>query len=130
MAAGPAALAVSTGAPLVVTGITYERLRGPRRRAAGTPWGIHIDFVEVPPVPEDLPTRERIRLMTQAWADVLADAIRRHPQDWHMLQRVFVEDLDPVRYAATVAAEAERSGRWAAARATTISGWGWSARTR
>ena len=59
-------------------------------------------------MPEDLPTRERIRLMTQAWADVLADAIRRHPQDWHMLQRVFVEDLDPERYAATVAAESGR----------------------
>ena len=34
--------------------------------------------------------------MTQACADALADGIRAHPQDWHMLQRVFVADLVPV----------------------------------
>jgi lauroyl/myristoyl acyltransferase len=34
--------------------------------------------------------------MTQACADALADGIRTHPQDWHMLQRVFVADLVPV----------------------------------
>ena len=79
--------------------------QGARRRAAGSPWGIHIEFFEVSLPPADLPVRERIRIMTQAWADLLADVIRRHPQDWHMLQRVFVEDLDPDRYAATVAAE-------------------------
>ena len=32
--------------------------------------------------------------MTQACADVLGAAIREHTQDWHMLQRVFVDDLD------------------------------------
>ena len=69
------------------------------------PWGIQLAFVEVPVPATDLPPRERIRVMTQAWADILGDMIRQHPQDWHMLQRVFVEDLDPDRYAATVAAE-------------------------
>lgn len=108
VAVGPAALAVSAGAPLFVTPITYQRLRGARRRAAGSPWGIHIEFTEVPPPPEDLPSRERIRVMTQAWVDGLGAAIRRHPEDWHMLQKVFVEDLDPARYAATLAAEAGR----------------------
>jgi KDO2-lipid IV(A) lauroyltransferase len=34
--------------------------------------------------------------MTQACADALAEGIREHPQDWHMLQRVFVADLVPV----------------------------------
>ena len=108
VAAGPAALGVGTGAPVMVTAITYERLRGARRRAARAPWGIRIEFIEVPVPPADLPSRERIRVMTQAWTDILADVIRRHAEDWHMLQRLFVEDLDPDRYAATVAAEVSR----------------------
>lgn len=108
VAAGPAALAVTTGVPVVVTAITYRRLHGARRRAARSPWGTHLQFTEVPLPPADLPTRERIRVMTQAWVDVLADAIREHPEDWHMLQRVFIEDLDPDRYAATVESEAAR----------------------
>jgi KDO2-lipid IV(A) lauroyltransferase len=31
--------------------------------------------------------------MTQALADVWAEAIREHPQDWHMLQRFWLADL-------------------------------------
>jgi KDO2-lipid IV(A) lauroyltransferase len=108
VAAGPAALGVSTGAPVVATAVTYERLHGARRRAAGSPWGVQLEFLEVPDPPAGLPVRERIRVTTQAWADILGDVIRRHPEDWHMLQRVFVEDLDPERYAATVAAEVRR----------------------
>jgi KDO2-lipid IV(A) lauroyltransferase len=108
VAVGPAALAVSAGAPLLLAGVTYERLHGARRRAAGSPWGIRIEFFEVPTPPPDLPVRDRIRAMSQSWADVLGEVIRRRPQDWHMLQRVFVADLDPDRYAATVAAEGAR----------------------
>jgi hypothetical protein len=32
--------------------------------------------------------------MTQGLADAFADAIAAHPQDWHMLQRLWTEDLD------------------------------------
>ena len=39
----------------------------------------------------------RIRVMTQQVADAFAVAIARHPQDWHMLQRLWVADLDPAR---------------------------------
>jgi KDO2-lipid IV(A) lauroyltransferase len=35
--------------------------------------------------------------MTQSLADVFAGAIAADPADWHMLQRVWVEDLDPSR---------------------------------
>lgn len=108
VAVGPAALGVTTGAPVVMASVTYERLHGAQRRAAGAPWGVVLDFTEVPLPPADLPTRVRVRRLTQAWVDLLGESIRRHPQDWHMLQRVFVEDLDPVRYAATVAAESHR----------------------
>lgn len=106
VAAGPAALTVMTGAPLCPVGITYERLRGERRRRAGTPWGVVVEFFPMIAVPEDLPHRDRVQAVSQAWVDRLAAVISAHPQDWHMLQRVFVSDLDPSRYAATVATAA------------------------
>ena len=102
-AAGPAALAVSTGAPLVTTVVYYERLTGARRRAAKSPWGTVIDFMGPIEVPAGIPRADQVRAVTQAWVDQLGVAIRAHPQDWHMLQKVFVEDLDPERYAAMLA---------------------------
>jgi lauroyl/myristoyl acyltransferase len=102
-AAGPAALAVSTGAPLVTTVVYYERLTGARRKAARSPWGTVIDFMAPIEVPDGIPRAEQVRVVTQAWVDQLGIALRAHPQDWHMLQKVFVEDLDPERYAATLA---------------------------
>ena len=105
VAAGPAALAITTGAPLITTVIHYERLRGPRRRAAGSPWGIVITFNQAIEMPAGVARADRVRAMTQAWVDEFAAGVREHPQDWHMLQKVFVEDLDPSRYAATVAAQ-------------------------
>ncbi|GEL97113.1 phosphatidylinositol mannoside acyltransferase [Cellulomonas terrae] len=105
VAAGPAALAITTGAPLVTTVISYERLRGAQRRAAGSPWGIVIQFNRAIELPEDVPRADRVRAMTQAWVDEFAAGVRQRPQDWHMLQKVFVEDLDPERYAATLAAQ-------------------------
>ncbi|QCB93679.1 phosphatidylinositol mannoside acyltransferase [Cellulomonas shaoxiangyii] len=100
VAAGPAALAVSSGAPLVPTAVTYERLRGARRRAAGGPWGVVISFLPAVELQAGVPRSEQVRAATQAWVDQVAEAIRARPQDWHMLQRVFVADLDPARDAA------------------------------
>ncbi|MCG7285682.1 phosphatidylinositol mannoside acyltransferase [Cellulomonas sp. ACRRI] len=107
VAAGPAALAVSTGAPLCAATITYERLTGARRRAAGTAWGVVIEFGRLLSVPDDVPRSERVAALTQAWVDDLGRGIARAPQDWHMLQKVFVADLDPERYARTRAAAGE-----------------------
>ena len=42
--------------------------------------------------PSTRAAREQIAAMTQACADALAAGIAAHPQDWHMLQRVFVAD--------------------------------------
>jgi len=106
VAAGPAALAVAAQATLMTTVISYERLRGARRRAAGTPWGIHIEFGTALVAGAGLSRNEQVRALTEQWVTELLDGIRRHPQDWHMLQKVFVEDLDPDRYAATLAREA------------------------
>ena len=107
VAAGPAALAVSTGAPLCSASITYERLTGARRRAAGTAWGVVIEFGRLLSVPDDVPRSDRVAVLTQAWVDDLGRGISRAPQDWHMLQKVFVADLDPERYARTRAAAGE-----------------------
>lgn len=99
MASGPAALAVACGAPLLVANIVYERLTGQRRRAAGTPWGIVITFHPAVDVPAEGTKAERVRAATQAWVDVVSTGLAAHPEDWHMLQKVFVDDLDPVRLA-------------------------------
>lgn len=106
VAAGPAALAVATGSPLSVAVVRYERLRGARRRAAGSPWGVVIEFGPILAADPKLSREQRVSALTQVWVDQLAAGIAAHPTDWHMLQRVFVEDLDPERYARTVAGQA------------------------
>lgn len=116
VAAGPAALAIATGATLIPTTLRHERLYGARRKAAGSPWGLVITFWPPVPVPEALPRAERVAAMTQGWVDVLGADIADHPTHWHMLQRVFIADLDPARYAATAAADRSRGGQDAAPR--------------
>lgn len=106
VAPGPAALAVACGAPLVPAGIYYERLTGSRRRDAGTPWGIVVRFHPRVPVPATGTKNERIAAVTQGWVTAVSEDIREFPQDWHMLQKVFIDDLDPDRYARTTAAAA------------------------
>ena len=94
MAVGPAALALQTGAALHPVGIHYER--------RGKGWGIVITWHPEVPAPQRVSrgaaaTREGVGAMTQACADVLVGDIDRHPQDWHMLQRVFMADLGSAR---------------------------------
>jgi len=97
VAPGPAALTVSGHAPLCAVAITYERLRGERRRRAGSPWGVVATFSDPIVADDALTGRARVQAATQAWVDSLAQTIAASPQDWHMLQRVFVADLDPGR---------------------------------
>jgi len=77
MPLGPARLAAAAGATLLVVGCWY------------TPdgWGIRIH----PPVP--VPDRTAVRQATQTVADCFASDISAHPQDWHMLQPVWTDDL-------------------------------------
>jgi phosphatidylinositol dimannoside acyltransferase len=93
MMAGPAALAVQTGAALLPATLSFD----------GPGWKVRI-YNEVP-VPESGTRREKIAAMTQAVAWAYEEGIRAHPQDWHMLQKVFVADLDPDRLAAADRAE-------------------------
>jgi len=91
MMGGSAALAVQTGAALMPVTLWYE----------GSCWGAHIH--EEIPVPSQGSRQEKIAVMTQQLASVFEAGITAHPQDWHMLQRVFSSDLDPARLAASVA---------------------------
>ena len=82
---GPAALAGQTGAALMPVTLWYE----------GENWGAHV-HQEIP-VPETGTGQGKIAAMTQQLARVFEDGIARHPEDWHMLQKVFVADLDTGR---------------------------------
>lgn len=81
--AGPATLAVLTGAPLYPVTMHYE---GPRAIA------VMHDQVEIP---ELLPKNDRVVHMTQRIARVFEVGISQHPEDWHMFQRIWVADRGP-----------------------------------
>jgi KDO2-lipid IV(A) lauroyltransferase len=78
MPAGPALLAVKTGIPLVVAHVSYSEA------------GIHIDFSEVQ-VPTEGDESERVSKIVQSCADLFAKGIAQHPEDWHMLQRIWID---------------------------------------
>jgi phosphatidylinositol dimannoside acyltransferase len=82
--AATAALALHTGAALMPVATWFEGEHD---------WGAHI-YDEIP-VPETGDRKEKVRVMTQQIATVFEQAIREHPQDWHMLQRVFTADIEP-----------------------------------
>ena len=86
--AGPAMLAVQTGAALMPVACSF---------VGESEWAAHVH--EEIPVPADGSRKEKAAAMTQALARVFEQAIIEHPQDWHMLQKVFVNDLDPERLA-------------------------------
>ena len=46
-------------------------------------------------VPETGTRAEKTSVMTQALADAFATGISDHPEDWHMLQRLWLADLEP-----------------------------------
>ncbi|MFG2513745.1 phosphatidylinositol mannoside acyltransferase [Streptomyces sp. NPDC048584] len=86
MPAGPALLAQQTGARLLPVTLWYDDSTVMRGR-------VH------PPVgvPESGTRPEKTSVMTQALADAFATGIAEHPEDWHMLQRLWLKDLDPAR---------------------------------
>jgi phosphatidylinositol dimannoside acyltransferase len=91
MMAGPAALAVQTGAALIPAVLWFTE----------DGWGVNIG-AEIPQ-PADGTRAQKVAGMTQQMARFFEDGIRAHPYDWLMLQRVFVSDLDPERQAAAAA---------------------------
>ena len=78
MPAGPALLAIRTGADLITAFVSYTKN------------GIHIEFrkVEIAPGVDEA---EKVRNTVQLCADNFASGISEHPEDWHMLQRIWVD---------------------------------------
>jgi phosphatidylinositol dimannoside acyltransferase len=75
--AGPAALAVRTGAALRPVTLWYEE----------DGWAVRVHD-EIP-----VPAEGGVPAMTQSLARIFEAGVAAHPEDWHMLQRVWVEDL-------------------------------------
>ena len=74
--AGPAKLALETGAPLHPAHVYYD----------GDDCVVHIfDALDT--------DSGDVGIITQALADVFAGAIAEHPEDWHMLQPQWIADL-------------------------------------
>ena len=78
MPAGPAIVAIRTGIPLVTAFVSY------------TDSGIHVDLREVA-IPEGADEAARVKASVQLCADNFADGIKAHPDDWHMMQRIWVD---------------------------------------
>ena len=80
MPSGPALLALKTGAPLITAYISY------------LPSGIEIFFDKTISLPTSGSEAEKIKLITQSIADNFARKIRENPVDWHMLQRIWIDE--------------------------------------
>ncbi|WP_344606374.1 phosphatidylinositol mannoside acyltransferase [Sporichthya brevicatena] len=99
MPGGPAALSVSTGAGLVPVTQWYD----------GDVMHLRIHPKIHQPTHGRRP--ERVAAMTQSLAGVFEAAIRAHPADWHMLQRLWVDDLRLRHHAASPRRQPAGSGR-------------------
>ncbi|MEU5214214.1 phosphatidylinositol mannoside acyltransferase [Streptomyces sp. NPDC020742] len=84
MPAGPALLALQTGAMLLPVTLWYDDTSVMRGR-------VHPEIE----VPEAGTRTEQAARMTQVLADTFAAGIADHPADWHMLQRLWLADLEP-----------------------------------
>ena len=80
MPSGPAILAIKTGAPLITAYVRY------------TSGGIEIIFDETLKPTNSESEEEQIKIITQSMADNFAKRIKENPVDWHMLQRIWVDE--------------------------------------
>jgi len=77
---GPAKLAITTGAPLITAFVSF------------TEAGIHVDFSEpIATSNRSGDVAKQVEAITQEIAWNFERGIRSLPQDWHMLQRVFID---------------------------------------
>jgi lauroyl/myristoyl acyltransferase len=82
MPRGPAVLARRTGAALIPATLAYA--------------GDDMEVTFHPEVPH-ADGEQGIVAMMQQVANAFTAGIREHPEDWHMMQKVFVDDLPPGR---------------------------------
>lgn len=84
MPAGPALLAATTGAALIPVHLYFD----------GAGWG---QWIGQPIELGEGSLRTRVHRGTQALASAFESRIARRPEDWHMLQRLWLADLDQAR---------------------------------
>ena len=87
MPAGPALLAATTGAALIPVHLYFD----------GDGWG---QWIGQPIELGEGSLRTRVHRGTQALASAFESRIARRPEDWHMLQRLWLADLDQARLVA------------------------------
>ena len=87
MPAGPALLAIQTGADLITAFVKYEDV------------GIRIIFEEAIAVPESGSVQEKAAAMTQIMADRFAKHLVVNTVDWHMMQRIWLDPSESKRNA-------------------------------
>ena len=90
MPGGPAMLAHLTGAPLITVDLWYDE-RG----------DTNVTIHEPIAVSTSTDRRARVAETTQRVASAFERGIAEHPEDWHMLQPLWVDDLDREPVAAT-----------------------------
>jgi KDO2-lipid IV(A) lauroyltransferase len=78
MPAGPALLALRTKAPLITAFVTY------------TQSGVHIEFRNII-LPSSGDESTKVNEIVQMTAQYFEDGISENPQDWHMLQRIWID---------------------------------------
>lgn len=83
MPAGPALLAATTGAQLLPVHLYFD----------GVDWG---QWIGKPIELGEGNLKAKVQRGTQALATAFADRIAEHPEDWHMLQRLWLADFEPV----------------------------------
>ncbi|WP_432570364.1 phosphatidylinositol mannoside acyltransferase [Kineococcus sp. SYSU DK005] len=93
VAAGPAALALASGAALFPASLWYEGAPG-RPRTLVVEFGAEVRRPPADPARGARAARDAaVAAMTQACADAVAAGVRAHPQDWHVLQPLFADDV-------------------------------------
>lgn len=80
MPSGPARLILNSKAAFISAYITYTKT------------GINIEFQEIGPIPASGTEDEKISALTQSMANNFAKGIKQTPVDWHMLQRIWVDE--------------------------------------
>jgi KDO2-lipid IV(A) lauroyltransferase len=97
MPAGPARLAAVTGAQLLLAVSTFTD------GTDGPGWGVRVHS------PSLVHGRDEVASATQRMADGFAADIAANPEDWHMMQKLWLTDLDEDRRAALRTEESQET---------------------
>ena len=91
VAAGPAALAHRLSRPLYAACVSYADEDAPVA-------SVRVELAG-PITAAPSGGANEVEALTQAWVDAFTGMLADKPEDWHMMQKVYTEDLDPERLA-------------------------------